>query len=133
MRPSDSGAGNRHAWLVLTNTSSTTCTVYGYGGMQLYDGDGHKVPTELVRVRSASPSTLSVGPGESVRSLLRWSAVPHQGDRTKGTCQPEPSIARVTPPDETHTVGTEWSLGAVCDAGRIMQQPYQGTKVKAGE
>lgn len=130
---SDSAAGSRYAWLVLTNRSKTTCTVYGYGGMQLFDDDGGKVPTKLVRDRGSSPVTLSVRPGGSVRSLLKWSAVPHEGDKQGGSCQPQASVARVTPPDETHNLGTKWSFGPVCDSGRIVQQPYQGNKVKPGE
>lgn len=129
----DSAAGRRHAWLVLANTSQTTCTVYGYGGMQLYDSERDAVPTRVVRDRERSPKTLAVAPGDSVRSALSWSTVAGEGDRTDGTCQPVASSARVTPPDETHTRGVRWSFGPVCSKGRIEQQPYQGTELGVGD
>ena len=37
LQPGDSGAGQRHATVVLRNTSSRTCTVKGYGGIGLVD------------------------------------------------------------------------------------------------
>lgn len=129
----DSAAGRRHAWLVLTNTSETTCTVFGYGGMQLYDDEREPVPTDLVRDRTRTPQTLRVAPDESVRSALRWSAVPRDGDRANGTCQPVASFARVTPPDETRNIDMRWSYGPVCAGGRIVQQPYRGTVLGPGD
>lgn len=129
----DSGAGSRHATLVLTNTSRTTCTVYGYGGLQLYASAGRAVPTRVVRDRDAPPTTLIVRPGAKVRSALTWSAIPHGSDAAKGPCQPTASIARVTPPDETSTKKVTWNFGAVCDKGRILQGAYRGTKLGAGQ
>ncbi|MQA05451.1 MAG: DUF4232 domain-containing protein [Streptosporangiales bacterium] len=129
----DSGAGQRHAWLVLSNTSKTTCTVYGYGGMQLYDEQRGEVPTRMVRDRSATPKTLAVAPGRSVRSALTWSTVAGEGDETSGPCQRVAEVAKVTPPDETHTRGVRWSFGPVCDRGKIVQQPYRGKELGPGQ
>lgn len=133
LRVHDSSAGSRQAWLVLTNTSDTTCTLYGYGGMQLYDDEGGKVPTRMVRDRRESPRTLSARPGAKVRSALRWSTVSHEGDRSDGPCQPEAATARVTPPDETRNKGMQWSYGPVCAKGKIVQGPFEGAELKPGE
>lgn len=128
----DSGAGSRHATLVLTNTSQTTCTLYGYGGLQLYASAGRPLPTRVVRDRDAPPTTLIVAPGTKVRSTLTWSAVPHGADPANGPCQPTAKLARVTPPDETSTKQVSWKFGPVCDKGRILQGAYKGTKLGPG-
>lgn len=125
VRPRHPAAGHRHALIVLTNDSDTACTVYGYGGMQLYDADGHRVPTDLVRNPSRGPVTLTVRPGDSVYSVIAWSAVPQGDEPVRAPCEPGAATARVTPPDETTTRPADWHYGPVCDHGRIEQGAYR--------
>src|SRR3954454_16344813 len=70
LKPGSPGAGQRYATVVLTNTSGSTCTVGGYGGVGLLGAPRQGVPTDLRRLASPSPTTLTVNPGGSVRSLM---------------------------------------------------------------
>jgi len=63
--PSDAAAGNRYAELVVTNRSGRTCTLYGYGGLQLVDGAGRSTPTRLTREPNPGPSLVTLPPGGS--------------------------------------------------------------------
>lgn len=128
----DSAAGHRHAWLVLTNTSGTTCTVYGYGGMQLYRSNGKAVPTKMMRDPSVPPQLLTLAPGRTARSSLSWTVVPTGKEPATKACEPNGTTAHVTPPDETDYVSIPWHFGQVCDQGTIHQGAYRGTPTKAG-
>lgn len=125
VRMRNSAAGHRHAWLVLTNTSRTTCTIYGYGGMQLYGSSGRAVPTKMVRDRSIPPRLVTLAPGESARSSLSWTVVPTGGEPSTKACEPSATRAHVTPPDETSYLSIPWHFGQVCDHGTIDQGAYR--------
>jgi hypothetical protein len=119
VRGLDPGAGQRHAVLVLTNRSGHACGAYGYVGMQLVDGAGAPVPTNIVRASPPSPAALTLAPGASAYTVLHWTVVSGPGDSQTGPCEPAPAAARVTPPDETSQVSVPWTLGFVCLQGRI--------------
>jgi hypothetical protein len=118
------GAGQRYATLVLENTGGATCTVHGYGGIQLVSATGAPLPTRQARAASPAPTTVTLGPHAAVRSLLHWAAVPGPGDPTSGPCQPTPAALRVIPPDETDHLTLTWNQGPVCEGGTIEQQAY---------
>jgi hypothetical protein len=124
LQPGDSGAGQRHATVVLRNTSSRTCTVTGYGGIGLVDASGAPLPTRQNRVSSPAVATVTLRPGGSASSLLHWGAVPGAGDASTGDCQPTPAALQVIPPDETSPLSVPWTQGPVCEAGTIDQQAY---------
>src|SRR5947209_5381351 len=42
-------AGQRYAFLGLTNTASSPCTVYGYPGLQFVDASGNPTTTKVTR------------------------------------------------------------------------------------
>jgi hypothetical protein len=118
LRPGSPGAGQRYAVLVLTNLSSQTCWVYGYVGMQLFDGAGHPLPTNVIR-DPATPATITLQPGDTAFALLHWGAINGVGDSPTAQCQPDPASVQVTPPDETTQLVIPWSYGMVCQQGRI--------------
>lgn len=118
------GAGQRYAELVLTNTSGETCTLYGYGGMQLIDENGDPLPTDVERTPSPGPEVVRLAPGDSASATLHWTAVPHQGEPTDGPCQPRPASAQVIPPDETDPLTVSWQFGPVCGFGSIDGSAY---------
>lgn len=118
------GAGQRYAELVLRNTGSQTCTLYGYGGLQLVGGDGQRLPTDLVRTPNPGPELLRLAPGESASATLHWTAVPYGDEPIDGPCQPEPLKAQVIPPDETDPLTVSWQLGSVCQYGSIDGSAY---------
>ena len=118
--PGGAGAGQRAATLVLQNTSGLPCTLRGYAGMQLVRAAG-SVPTQMQRVDQPGPTSITLRPGQVASALLRWSAVPGNGDATSGTCQPVASSAWVTPPDARRHTIARWGLGPVCEQGRIQE------------
>jgi hypothetical protein len=117
------GAGQRFATVVLTNTSTHTCTVGGYGGLGLLGAPRQGVPTDLQRVASPSPTTLTVNPGGSVRSLLHWTVIA-AADEPGATCEPTAATVVVTPPNQSAALLQPWTFGPVCQHGLISQNAY---------
>jgi Protein of unknown function (DUF4232) len=125
LRNLDPGAGQRYATVVLTNRTSSTCRVYGYGGVQLLDAARHPLPTHQIRDRGTTPRAVLLRPGGSVSSLLHWSPVPDGTENQTGPCQPTPAYLLVTPPDETQPITLPWSSSEpACSHGRIGQTAY---------
>jgi hypothetical protein len=120
----DSAAGQRYAALILTNRSTSTCRVYGYGGIQLLDAARRPVPTQQVRDPNSPPRLVSLRPGASAYSRLHWGVVPSGSESQTGPCEPTASYLLVTPPDETQPITVAWSYGMVCQRGRIEQTAY---------
>jgi hypothetical protein len=121
--PGSPGAGQRYATVVLTNTGGQLCTIRGYGGLALLGAPGQGVPTDVRRVASPSPQTVSLAPGGSARSLLHWTVVP-AGDEPGAGCQPTATTVVVTPPDQELAALRAWTLGPVCQHGLIQQNAY---------
>ena len=124
--PGSPGAGQRYATLVLRNTGDVACTIHGYGGVGLVDGDGAALPTHQVRRSDPAPTTVTLQPGDTASSQLHWGAVPGPGDSSTGDCQPTPATLRVIPPDETDPLSVPWTQGPVCVGGTIEQTAYAG-------
>jgi hypothetical protein len=116
------GAGQRYATVVLTNTSTHACTMGGYGGLGLLGAPGQGVPTDLRRVATPAPATLTVSPGGSVRSLLHWTVIPASDE--PATCEPTATTVAVTPPNQTTAFLRPWVFGPVCQHGLIWQNAY---------
>ena len=120
----EGAAGSRFSAVVLTNRSRHTCTIYGYGGLQLLDANHHPVATRQVRNHGVRPSLVVLRPGMSAHAEVQWSAVSNPGDSQNGACQPEPAFLLVTPPDETRSLSVRWKAESVCARGAISQGPY---------
>ncbi|WP_067455913.1 DUF4232 domain-containing protein [Actinomadura macra] len=119
----DAGAGQRYLTLVLTNTSSRSCTTGGWSGLAQAGANG-AIRTQVVREGTAHTITLS--PGGSAYEKLHWTVVPAD-DETGATCQPVPSSLRVIPPNEATRLTAPWSYGPVCQHGRISLTPLSLT------
>ncbi|MGW1679842.1 DUF4232 domain-containing protein [Saccharopolyspora sp. NPDC002376] len=124
LQNADAGAGQRYAELTLTNNSGETCTLYGYGGMQLVDSSGRALPTNAERTPNPGPSMISLAPGASASATLHWTVVPSEGEPTDGQCEPTPSRLQVIPPDETDPLPVAWNSGPVCGGGTINGSAY---------
>ena len=81
------------------------------------------VPTDLRRNSSPAHTTVKLAPGGSARSLLHWTVVPAP-DEAAGACEPTAVTVVVTPPDQTTAALQPWTLGPVCQHGRIDQNAY---------
>ncbi|MFG3257717.1 DUF4232 domain-containing protein [Streptomyces sp. NPDC048172] len=118
LRSLESGAGQRYAALVLTNSSDAPCRTRGWPGLQLTKDDGGKIPTTTARDRASASPQFTMRPGDRAWSRLHWTVVPGTGDPADGTC-PEPGTLRVIPPDQRRALQTEWKLGTVCGGGEV--------------
>lgn len=122
-RNQSAGAGNRFVTLVLTNTSRTTCSLFGYPGGQLLGARDRDLPTTFVRNRSRTPKTVVLTAGQSALSQFRWGAVAGRGEPTNGPCEPTPARIEITPPNATQHLVLPWRMGPVCERGAITVAP----------
>ena len=120
----DPAAGSRYATVVLTNRTSSTCRVYGYGGVQLLDATRHPLPTHQIREPGTPPHPVLLRPGGSASSQLHWSPLPDGTESQTGPCQPTPTYLLITPPDETQQITVPWSSSEACSHGLILQTAY---------
>ncbi|GAA4836719.1 hypothetical protein GCM10023201_27030 [Actinomycetospora corticicola] len=96
-------AGQRHTTVTWTNVSGATCTMFGFGGVDL-DGPPNPTygPTYSLPRSSVAPQTVRLAPGEKAHTVVTW--LP--GDWT-------PTKLVITPPDETHSAVLDWPGGGV--------------------
>ncbi|MCP9207615.1 DUF4232 domain-containing protein [Streptomyces cucumeris] len=90
----DVGAGNVYLPLVLTNASTSACTLTGFPGVSLLDADGALIGEPAAR-RGASHSTIPLPPGGSASALLHTL---NEGV-TDTPCWKSATSIRVYPPD----------------------------------
>lgn len=117
--PGSPGAGQRNATLVLSNTSGSTCTLFGYSGLSLIGADGHPLPTSVRRNATPAPSLITVPPGQSASEELHWTAVNGPGEPDNGPCEPSATSLAVIPPDQYSAISVPWHLNEVCQHGAI--------------
>ncbi|ADB53817.1 DUF4232 domain-containing protein [Conexibacter woesei] len=117
------GAGSRTATLVLTNTSRSRCSLFGYPGAQLLNARNRDLPTNIVRDRSRSPKTVVLAPGGRAVSQWRWGAIAGSGEPQNRACEPNPARIEVTPPNATRFLVLPWKMGPVCEKGEITVRP----------
>jgi hypothetical protein len=99
-------AGQRHTTVTWTNVSSSTCTMFGYGGVDLKGPPDPQTDTySLPRQTSEQPALVRLAPGDKAHTVITW--LP--SDTTRWT----PTKLLVTPPDETHSAVLDWPGGAV--------------------
>lgn len=123
LRMAGPAAGNRYAFMTLTNRSGTVCRVYGYVGLGLIGPDGRALPTQVVRLAPEPPASITLRPGGRAFTRLHWSVVAGTGEPEHGPCRPAPQQVWVTPPDERAHLTIPWSLGEVCGSGKISVTP----------
>lgn len=118
--PADSvESGTTQLSIVATNTSDHTCTVHGYGGLEIHTGgDGSTIQLKLTRVPTPAAKSVTLKPGDKAYKKLRWQ-IPRT-DEEKAGCDQGASYAYVTLPDDTKTFevhpadGSE-TLPDICD------------------
>lgn len=95
------GAGSSYPYLVLTNTGSADCTVYGYPGVSLRAG-GQQIGAAAERDDSVTPTTITLKPGDSAHSQLR---ITNAGAFDESACGPtQADEILVYPPDQTDSL-----------------------------
>ena len=120
----DADAGSRYVTLVVRNTSKQTCTLKGFGGLEMLSATKQPISTNAERNLAPAPTLVTLAPGASAGKYLRWSVVATGDEPTTGPCQPQSSSINVTPPDETEAFEVDYELGPVCSNGRIETSAY---------
>ncbi|WP_019633451.1 DUF4232 domain-containing protein [Actinomadura atramentaria] len=123
--PTEPSAGHRYAYLTLTNRSGQKCHLYGYVGMRLIGKDGTPLTATVTRLAPA-PHRVELPPGAGARTRVQWGVVPSGGEPETGPCEPTPGRVEVTPPDERDHLTVAWSLGVVCNGGKLSVTPVGG-------
>ena len=125
--PGSAGAGNIVYRLVVTNKSTTACTVTGLPRVTLLTKLGKVNPTH---VRAAFPQALTavlvtLAPGKSAQATARFSPdVNGVGDHTPGRCQPLSYWLRVTAPGGGTTKAAITPATSVCERGSLQFRAY---------
>jgi hypothetical protein len=114
------GAGQISYELKLTNTSQTSCSVFGLPQVQLLDANKADLPTHIVAAQSGSGKQVVIAPGSSAAAQARFSpSVAGTGDSQSGRCQPEAWYLRVSP-DGGGTVDVQIAPPTrVCERGTL--------------
>ncbi len=111
--PGGGAAGSEYAWLVFTNVSGRTCTLYGYPGVSWVTGpSGQQVNDPVQRRTDVTPTRVVLTPGGVAHAQVR-----HANPELYGPdCHPvQVAGFRVYPPDETAAVFVPWASQA-CSA-----------------
>lgn len=103
----DPGAGQENHPVVLTNTSSRTCTLHGYPGAAFVDASGKQLGPDPRR-RPESPARLRLAPGGSA-----WAGLSYANPELSGARTATPAALLVTPPDEREPLRVPWTAGEV--------------------
>ncbi|EPD68222.1 DUF4232 domain-containing protein [Streptomyces sp. HGB0020] len=107
----DPGAGQENFPVVLTNTSSRTCTVRGYPGAAFVDGAGKQLGPDPKR-SPGTPATVTLKPGKSA-----WAGLTFSNPEISGAHAATPASLLVTPPDERDSLTVTWKGGQVPVSG----------------
>jgi hypothetical protein len=114
--PGGGAAGSQYVWIVLSTTSSRTCTLYGYPGVSWVTGDdGRQVNQPAERDTSTAPQRVELPTGQAAHAQVRS----HQPGNFPDTCRPADVRGyRVYLPDETAADFVAFPL-SVCSADGV--------------
>jgi hypothetical protein len=124
-------AGTIYETVTLTNTSSTTCILHGYPGLQLLSTQGSSIPTNVVRggsppfptaAANQPPAVVTLAPQQSAAFSLDYEDVP-VGNET--SC-PTSAKAEITPPNDVAFVVVTLQITA-CGGGTVHVSPVYAT------
>jgi len=132
MGSQSAAAGSASAVFVLTNEGSSSCSLYGYPGMQMLDASGQPIPTIVVRgggdaATRAKPSSVVLQPQAQASFVAYWGEVPVGAE----TSCPASAKLEVTAPDDYHYLVIAATL-APCSSGTINVSPVQSGVLRAG-
>jgi len=129
---SSGAAGTIETTIALTSSSTGSCTLGGYPGLQMLNGAGANLPTNVIRKGSypftaMAPAVVTVAPGQAVYFNMGYSDVP-TGSET--SCPTSTTLA-VTPPNSYTSTTVSAQLGP-CGNGSITVSPvFLGTSAAA--
>jgi hypothetical protein len=104
-------AGSYYSFIDFTNTSTTSCTLYGYPGVSLTAASGAQIGAAATRSTTTAAKLVTLAPGATANAELRMT------DPTvysTGQCQPATSAyLKIYPPNQTQPVQIS-SKGTTC-------------------
>jgi hypothetical protein len=118
----DAGAGQRNAFVTFTNNGSAPCTMFGYIGLQLLDGSGNQIPTDVVRTPGPE-NTVTLEPGGQAYTTIQWGVIASGNEPDDGPCEPNPAQIEITSPNATTSLVQPWNNGPVCAQGQFNTVP----------
>jgi hypothetical protein len=114
----DSGAGSTYYPLDFTNTSGTSCALYGYPGVSFVTtpvGGGRQIGAAALRGTAFAKVTVTLAPGQTAHA---WLKVGTAGNYPSSSCQPATAGGlRVYPPGQT-AAGYVSHRFSACSSGR---------------
>lgn len=102
------GSTQRTVRVIWTNTSSSPCTMTGFGGADLVASPRSEERYSLPRT-NGEPRTVRLAPGERAHSTITYLPTAAAGGGYRAT------QLLATPPDETHAAVLRWTEGPVTD------------------
>lgn len=124
----DAGAGNRVVNIGIQNIGAQACSLTGYPGVTLQDGQGRNLTTIRADQATGSyftqgqaPAPVTLAPQDKAAFELAWTVIPNeaQGERT---C-PSAARVRVTAPGDTSPVSLDMPF-TPC-GGRVKVSPVR--------
>jgi hypothetical protein len=124
---SQGAAGTFELTFGFRNTSSATCSLFGYPGLQLLDAAGQDIATTTVRGGTYSftnfaPANVSVGPSATAYFNVGYSDVP---TGTESSCPTAAQLQAIAPNTTTPLV-VKGSF-TVCNHGTLTVSPVFGS------
>ncbi|HEY4458137.1 MAG TPA: DUF4232 domain-containing protein [Pseudonocardiaceae bacterium] len=97
--------------LVWTNTSHATCTLRGFGGVDLDGPNQGKAggPTYSLPRTGDTPGTVPLAPGASAHTVISY--IDPTGSNPDATQTWTPTHLSVTPPNQTTHISVPWTAG----------------------
>jgi hypothetical protein len=122
----EGAAGTFEVTFGFKNTSSATCPLMGYPGIQLVAANGSNLPTTTDRGGSESftdfaPTTVNLGPGATAYFNMAYSDVT---TGTESSCPPATTV-KVIPPNTSTQLQVAAQL-VVCNNGTVTVSPVFG-------
>jgi hypothetical protein len=123
----DGAAGTVEVTFRLTNSSPSSCVMWGYPGALLLAADGSPLPTFVKRggdlsFLGGSVETVQIAAGASAFFNLGYSDVT---SGTETSC-PKSSSLEITPPNDTQQLVVQISIDA-CQGGSLSVSPVFGS------
>jgi hypothetical protein len=115
--PGDGAAGSTYYMLELSNTSGTTCTLYGFPGVSAVGAGGHQLGSAARRDYGRSELPLTLRPDQTVHAVLQITDV---GNFPAGACHPATAVGlRVYAPGDYTAKVIPFSFRACATRGPV--------------
>jgi len=91
------GAGTLALNVVLTNTSSRDCSLYGFPGVSLVNANGNQIGKPADRATNYTEKRVSLAPGVKTTAIVTYA---EEGNFDAGVCTDGATKLRVYPPND---------------------------------